>query len=1444
MRLTKILPILILLVFPFLLYSQVYSLKNYRQKDGLNLSSFLAVEESPDGYIWFGSDGAGLIRYDGNNFDYLSSIQGRSNRHVQQILFQGDKILFSTIYSGIYEYNYGVIRELGYINGLEKGKATFPFHKNAVVIFVNGIKLYQGDKIIDEKNFYTYEEDLKIYGNFKLNENQCIFTSKGNYFVTPEKIQNLNEWLLTDEGTTKDLILATKKGDSLIMFDKFLKQELTILIEENRPKFFINQKLEKSILEEGEYVVSWSKKGSEIYFVTNYGDILKWTSKTSEFQTIFVSKKNGINTPTDILVDKNGDIWVTSHTSGIYRVSIEPFSTIGRGAPFETKGISFVGRTNDGRYIVNTLDNEVYIGTDESDEYKLIKDVVISSMTYYKERALVSTNKGIYELKDDEFIPFAPLNEFHNRSINLVFYGYDNIWIGVSGKGLVRKNLETNDSRYFSTSSNYFYNALYNQDSSALFFGSNNGVFKYYKEGDILSKLVKKVDGIEMGYYVGNSTKDSYGNLWFSFDNGLMGILPSGKQIAITEEKFLPSLLIYTLNSDRFGNLYVGSNVGVTIIKIDKNGIPQSSITYDKSNGFYGYETNMRSSFDLPNGQILLGTVEGAFIVKPRQLIKIQTPNRPSIFSVTDKGVEKLKSSLHSVSLTTVNNNIHIQFKSINSKSSFVLYSHRLKGKYNEWTNWSKNKGVTFNNLEPGEYIFEVRASIDGEKISEISSVAIRIQVPFYKNKWFIIVFISLVVIIYLVIIDRNKKYDKKNIILSRDIGVARVMGIGMVLFGSIVNTFIHIIASRIDVEIENHDISAIILGAVVLVLCLIVIFFKGAYKDAKIYLGIGYVLLLVYNFLFVFLSNIHVFYVINTLIFISMASYAFKKIRSIIFLSLVIVAVSFLMIFFVSDTYYNQYLFLIGIVLSAVLMILIMYLRNSSLEQLIFTSGVINNGNALVVAFDVNGVITYASENIESLLGTKKDLKGTPISYLNKFYPTKDYDSDRFPNVNLSTSFNDGGIFVTPLLTKKDEIVYYQWSCKEFSEHVRVILGQDVTEKIKLENYYELIVRNAEDLIFQTDTEGNFTFLNERGTEILEKPITDLLGTPIFNLVEDSYKEKVINFFKDCQNLEMKNSYIEFLISPSKKKKKKWLGLKLTTMRKPGVENEITGFLGLARDVTEALNYKGIIEEQNKDITDSINYARRIQFNMLPRTSDFDKLFEEFFILYRPRDIVSGDFVWLRKIEGKTVLIVGDCTGHGVPGAFMTSLGINILNQIILEAGVLNPGDILNRLDRHLIDVLPRDGRNVIRDGMEVVVCVFDDKSDLLEYATAGGRFVIVNSETRQVNVIRGQAKHIGDEIENEDFQYTTKMISITEDHIIYLFSDGYIDQFGGDNNKKLTFKKFLGLLEAISPQYLKEQNSMMQEHLSEWIGSNQQTDDITVIGVKRKKKHIDLDM
>lgn len=256
-------------------------------------------------------------------------------------------------------------------------------------------------------------------------------------------------------------------------------------------------------------------------------------------------------------------------------------------------------------------------------------------------------------------------------------------------------------------------------------------------------------------------------------------------------------------------------------------------------------------------------------------------------------------------------------------------------------------------------------------------------------------------------------------------------------------------------------------------------------------------------------------------------------------------------------------------------------------------------------------------------------------------------------------------------------------------------------------------------------------------------------------------------------------------------------------------------------------------LAQKNKDITSSIEYAKRIQEAILPQKELIFKHFPHAFILYKPKDIVSGDFYWFAIKNNKKIIAAVDCTGHGVPGAFMSMIGHNLLNQIVIENEITDASDILNQLNLGVQRALKQDQHSETRDGMDVCLCVFDDANHTIEFAGAYRPLYIVD-KNRNLTIIEGNKFPIGGNQISGERKYTGHTIRINEGDTYYMFSDGYADQFGGNNGKKFMLKRFQKLLTEIYPLNLKDQGEFLDKTIEDWKNGAEQVDDILVIGIR----------
>lgn len=256
------------------------------------------------------------------------------------------------------------------------------------------------------------------------------------------------------------------------------------------------------------------------------------------------------------------------------------------------------------------------------------------------------------------------------------------------------------------------------------------------------------------------------------------------------------------------------------------------------------------------------------------------------------------------------------------------------------------------------------------------------------------------------------------------------------------------------------------------------------------------------------------------------------------------------------------------------------------------------------------------------------------------------------------------------------------------------------------------------------------------------------------------------------------------------------------------------------------------MISVQNEEIKSSIHYASRIQGAILTPSEQINQIFNEYFILFLPRDIVSGDFYWITKVGTKKICVVADCTGHGVPGGFMSMLGMSFISQIIGKGGSLHPGEILNQLRSSVINSLHQTGEvGGSKDGMDIAIYVIDEETNILEFSGANNPLIHIRGE--ELNHIKSDKMPIGIHMRaNEPF--TTHTIELQPGDCIYTFSDGYADQFGGPDQRKFMIKNLKDLLLEIHNLPMAEQRDRLHKNLLDWHGDSPRIDDVVVMGVR----------
>ena len=343
--------------------------------------------------------------------------------------------------------------------------------------------------------------------------------------------------------------------------------------------------------------------------------------------------------------------------------------------------------------------------------------------------------------------------------------------------------------------------------------------------------------------------------------------------------------------------------------------------------------------------------------------------------------------------------------------------------------------------------------------------------------------------------------------------------------------------------------------------------------------------------------------------------------------------------------------------------------------------------------------------------------------------------------------------------------------------------------------NYIKYISQNKRIplIVLSKSTDYN-TIFKAGATNFIQKPYSDI--TLIANLTS------AIKLLKNYRAIEYQEDEIA--------KKDKWIQAQ--------IENE-----RFQRD---------IISKKNQEIMADIRYASRIQQAILPRIDFMNEHLKEYFILHQPKSHVGGDFYWVSCKGDKTIIAVGDCTGHGISGALMHMLGAVYLNEIVSSNNFIKASEIIDRLRDHIMKSLNQTGETgEAQDGLDIALCIIDHKNKKLEYAGANNPLYIIRN--KELIEIRGDRMPVGIHV-NFDKPFTNHEIDIESMDQLYLFSDGYADQFGGPKGKKFRYKQFKDLLVSNSHHPMNIQKEILNNVHDNWRGSLDQIDDILVFGLK----------
>lgn len=411
-------------------------------------------------------------------------------------------------------------------------------------------------------------------------------------------------------------------------------------------------------------------------------------------------------------------------------------------------------------------------------------------------------------------------------------------------------------------------------------------------------------------------------------------------------------------------------------------------------------------------------------------------------------------------------------------------------------------------------------------------------------------------------------------------------------------------------------------------------------------------------------------------------------------------------------------------------------------------------------------------------------------------------------------------------------------------------VLEKQYREMQKFTYEFELLsilANETDNLVIVTDKNGNLTFANKSFREIFG--LSDIETNSDVNIFDLKGFDSIRDLFRE--SVTTRNNAQTELYVITKFQRRLWLQISIShavfddNHRVMLIATNINNLKFAEEEISqqseelmvqseqlEAMNTE--LEYVNQVTTDSINYAQRIQYAILPRREDYIKHIIDSFIMFRPRNIVSGDFYWYGEAAGKAYFVEADCTGHGVPGALMATIGNTLLNEIVISENVSNPAIILKELDRKVKSVLRQEaGLPEQQDGMDMTIAQYDYEKQELSISIAN-QFAFLYHEG-ELKALEGSLFAIGgSELHTRKPDFNLYRFMINPGDIFYMFSDGYRDQFNRDETEKMMYQRFKDIILEVLKLDMDKQKAILSQRFDEWKGSTRQIDDVLVWGIK----------
>jgi PAS domain S-box-containing protein len=1155
----------------------VYDFEIINQKNGLPSTTIHSIMQDSRNLIWIGTDGAGLVRYDGENYEAINKLGNKEGFAVTSIVEDSNhNIIFSTQEAGLIIYDGQKI-----IKSFDKNNAAITGeYVQKLLQTPMGVYCFTENEIFILKKNYTLEFITKV--NQKYTEVNSVFSdSFGNLFIgTDAGLFKLtaNSLMPFEEEKLSGYTCITHTGNNIAFIgnEKGQLYELTTTAQNKS-----NIAYQTTIVlpsKEPLFIKQLMKEKSGFYWLA--GDSKQGIVLYAKGHIHYINSQNGFvgTNVRCMFIDNRNQFYLGTYGTGLFKTSSQPFYNYNNFPQLNTPYI----------FSILSVSKELYVGvrnegihhfvTDSINGFRLKRSFLNGEdpnalFQNHKNEILVGTKNGLYKIIKDKIHPVAINNQLPEKaSIRIIKQDSLHRYFIGTLKGLVILDdqlklialINKIDDKTGFTS----VPTLEQINNKQWYVATNSGLFILNE--DLRNKFSFSKPVIQDVINV--SCRDSYGNYWFSSYNSIYSI-HNGKVKKYTTSEGLTSGLIFTLIADKKGAIYIGSNLGFDKVKVDKNGRILDIKNYNSKNGFTGLETNLRAQTFDADGNILFGTVNGLY-----KYLTNYKPKRETVPTIVITNIDVFNENKNWAKTNSkrnkwfnvpeenhvfenAENQLTFHFGTINSgKNSDFLYSYYLKGADKNWSNPTTLNEITYSNLRHGHYVFKVRlVDHTGKPVNGITSYSFEIDTPFYFKWWFLSAVFIFLLLFFKLIIEKTSTYNKDFVTdfseSSEDKEETRTyfffLGLLFPITG-ILNLFF--------ISISNTNLLInIIVGSI----CFAIYFFsKKNLAFSRYIMKLFYLFFIIYTILTLYKIIQYPFDIIPFAEFLLILFFSYSVFKNLkhywVFMSILFVVLFILLLNKTDET--KQ---IITLTNSFFVILAINYARRiaflNTKDKILFSNNIINNSNSITIAADKFGNVTYCSNSIEKILGYKpEEVMGTNFWTL-----TEDKE---FKNNDYNLMFTPDKIYTRVLKCKNGDYKNIQWVDQKYNDNLFVSNGQDITDKVLVEEQYRNLVQYASDIIFETDKYGNFIFINQYTETILGYSINELIGKNFKTLIAKEYLAFVE---KNHSQIPQNKNNFEVIEFPIYKKNGEELWVSQNTTIKRSNAGKVIGYIAIVRDIS-----------------------------------------------------------------------------------------------------------------------------------------------------------------------------------------------------------------------------------------------------------------------------------